>query len=347
MYSGRDADSVSHYYPYTDGMKISPLEKFAKVSRDGDYELDGWYRTRTLDENGKPVYSDKWNFSADSVTQSGLTLYAKWNANTVYTFEFVYFEDGEEKVAKKCEVAAGGKLGDVDSRDPLTYANYKGHTAIALYYDEQHTLPFDKDKPHPGGEVAAVKIYAEYIEGDYTLVGTAAELVAAAKNDFANVYLLNDIDMGGASLGFKKFKNRKFAGNGHKVSNFKLDYPQLKNDLAENPVTGYKDTLCASLFGNVQNSEISDVSFENVTIEINTFLSDITNICVAPLAFTSVNGTFKNVKVSGTVKCAALPVGLTALDVKIVSDRGVYVDGETGSETGCRFDIKLSNNENN
>lgn len=333
--------SVSHYYDYKDNLTIIDLndERFSKdgVTRDGGFTLEGWYKTKTTGEDGKAVYSDKWNFATDTVKKEGVTLYAKWEEPIIYSFDFIYFENGEEKIANSLKVNAGDKLGDVHTGSVLTYANYSGHTAIEVYYDKDFTRPFDDTVTHPGGEVStAVKLYAKYIEGSYTLVSTAAQL-RIAKN--GGIYLLNDIDMDGAKISFDNCK--QLVGNGFKISNFTVDYSVGRFDLVENLVDEKKDALCIALFGNPEGVEVKDVTFENITVTVDTFLSDVQHIYVAPLAVKATNSKFENVKVTGTFGYTAQTEGAyknfdSVLQVE--TEKGI-IQSNNSTETNCEYDI--------
>ena len=333
--------SVSHYYTVEEGgsCKITPLEKLSEggVTRDGGFELDGWYRTKTT-VGGEVEYSDRWNFDTDRVTREGVTLYAKWNSPIVYSFDFVYFdENGVEHIANSYKVNAGNKFGDVYRNDILTYANgYANHTAIAVYYDREHTVPFDDSVVHPGGEEStAVKLYVEYIEGSYTIVRTAAQLTAARAK---NIYLLADIDMEGKALSFDNFSGKKLLGNGYKISNFTVSYGNTRYDLVEDFEDDNKKSLCIAIFGNVDGATVKDVTFENITVKVDTFLSDIHKIYVAPLAASAKNSAFENVKVAGKF-------GYTAQTdeskIVFVTDRGAY-KSENSTFNGCEYDITLA-----
>lgn len=342
-YSGRETDSVSHYYDYSDNLKITPLDEIAEdvVKRDGGFTLDGWYRTKTTDASGKTVYSDKWDFSSDKVTKDGLTLYAKWNSPIIYSFDFIYFENGEEKVAKSCKVDEGNKFGDVWKNDVRSYANYAGHTAIEVYYDKDFTVPFDDSVPHPGGEVStAVKLYAKYIDGDFTLVSTAAQLRMANSN---SIYLLNDIDMDGAKLSFTNFKNKTLLGNGYKIYNFTLDYGNSKGNLTENLEDGKRNALCIALFGNADGATVKDVTFEDVTVTVDTFLSDIKKIYLAPLAVTAKDSKFENVSVKGSWGYTKRTENAFDIASTIVFEtaKGV-IESDNSTETGCTYEITLA-----
>ena len=333
--------SVSHYYEFKSGAPrtIKPLEdkSFSEdgVTRDGGFVLEGWYREKVT-ENGTTEYLNRWNFETDTVSDEGVTLYAKWNSPIAYTFDFVYFdENGEEKVAQSYKVNAGDRFGDVWKNDVLSYAGgYAGHTAVGVYSDPEHKIPFDDSIVHPGGEEStAVKLYVEYIEGSYSIVRTAAQLRMARSKD---IYLLADIDMEGAKLSFDNFKGKTLIGNGHKISNFTVDYSVSRNDLVEDFADETKKALCISLFGNSENVTVKDVVFEDITVTVDTFLSDVDKIYVAPLAVSSAGSTFENVSVKATFGYT----DRTTAEIVFVTDRGTYTN--IANEVNCKYEIILA-----
>lgn len=338
--------SVSHYYTLVDGQpcKIVALEDMpeGEVTRDGGFILGGWYKTKTTTD-GNTEYSDKWDFDTDTVTKDGVTLYAKWESPIVYSFDFVYIgEDGAEHTVQSYKVNAGNKFGDVYRNDVLTYANgYAGHTAIAVYYDAEHTKPFDDSVTHPGGEQStAVKLYVDYIEGSYTVVRTAEQLRLARSRD---IYLLDDIDMDGAKLCFDNFNGKTLLGNNHKISNFTVDYSSTRNDLVDLFDDGNK-SLCIAIFGNTERATVKDVTFENITVAVdNAYMAGISKIYVAPLAVRAKDSKFENVKVTG--KFGYTKKTANAFDIGTVlvlwTESGIYKP-ENSTEEGCRFDITLA-----
>ena len=338
--------SVSHYYTLVDGKsKITALEDMpeGEVTRDGGFILEGWYRTKTALEDGNAEYSDKWNFATDTVTKDGVTLYAKWESPIEFTFDFVYVdENGKEVIVSSRKVpGAGSYFGDVYKNDVLTYANgYANHTAIAVYYDAEHTKPFDDSVPHPGGEESyGVKLYVEYIEGTYSVVKTKEQLKDARSS---NIYLLDDIDMEGDALSFDNFNGKTFEGKGHTVSNFTLSYKSTRTDLVDLDDDGNK-SLCIAIFGNVEGATVRDVTFENVTVTVNnSFMSNLYKIYVSPLAVSAKDSTFENVTVTGnfgyTKKTAA---AYDIADVLVYwTESGIYKN-ENSTEEGCKYDITL------
>lgn len=342
--------SVSHYYTLVGGSsKIVALEEMpdSEVTRDGGFILEGWYRNKTTAEDGSTVYSDKWNFATDTVSAEGVTLYAKWEPPVVYSFDFVYIDaNGKEVVVSSRKVSEGKKFGEVYTGDVLNYANgYADHTAIAVYYDAEHTKPFDDSIAHPGGEESlAIKLYVEYIEGTYTVVKTKEQMKTATVLG-NNIYLLANVDMGGEELTFNKFSGKILEGNGHSISNFTVKSKSSKSDLVDLYGDGNK-SLCVAIFANLDGATVRGVTFENVTFKIdNTAMSDIHKIYVAPLAVSATNCKFENVEVTGKFGYTKRTASAFDIENDLVfwTESGIYNDlNENSTEEGCRYDITLA-----
>lgn len=266
------------------------------------YVVEGWYKTKTqtgTDEHGNAVYSysDKWNFATDKVGDEGVTLYANWKPAIKYTYQICWKNgDGTEvKIGSPYEVDAGKPF--VDTFGYVTGRSTKPNGYTFLKFVDENGNDWDNSFVHPGGDTdCEIKVYADYIEGDWTLVRTKSELKSASKKATANIYLLGDVDMEGDALNFGNFANRKFNGNGYSVSNFAINYDASKNGLVTD-VDGTPNVLYISLFGNTSNSVITDVNFTNVTLDVKTTFAQTSRIYSCPLCVNVTNSTIKNVKV--------------------------------------------------
>ena len=357
--------NVKHYYDYVEGLKITAPSK--DVMRDGDYTFEGWY-TGTADEDGQVSYGEKWNFETDTVPREGITLYAKWKAPLKYAYEFVYIdENDEEQSLHTSTVNAGNALGNVLS-DVLDGAVLKwipapsGYTAVGVYYDKDFSQEFDDsivpvERGEAGEELGdTVKLYVKLIEGDYTVVRSAAELTAAIKTP-KDIYLFNDIDLKGAAFNFYEFinfNNKTLLGNGKKIHNFTIKYSDVNSARLEDfeSESRNKNTaLHISLFGDVRNTTVKDVSFEDVTVTVTTGNKSVTKIYVAPLAVSATNSNFENVTVKAAFGYGTFPNGFGAnftfdaengryadenSKVIFVTEHGVYKN-ENSTETNCNF----------
>jgi uncharacterized repeat protein (TIGR02543 family) len=291
----------------------------AEITRSG-YHIEGWYRTKTQDGD-EIVYSDKWDFETDKVDEKGVTLYAKWKKNIYYTYDVCYLDkDGEVTVLGSYEVDTGDVFDD--------YLNFskKRYGFTALGYRTADGKEWDTSFTHPGGEESlTVQVFVEYIEGNYSIVSTASELKKNKKN---NIYLTADIDFGGEEFGFDNY-NKTLIGNGHTISNFKLQYQAGKDALMNDFVDETEKCLCISLFGNTKDATIENVKFENVTIEVSTTFSLTDKIYVAPLAVSMTNTKISGVTFTGTIGYIDLPKDFVMEDdLKVVTDAVYYKKDE-------------------
>lgn len=329
-------EPITQYYDFEEGSYNLISEPGVLSNKDityTGYTLDGWYRTKTV--NGDSVeYSGKWDFASDKVGSDGVTLYAKWSRNLSYTYNVCYLDDDGEKVTLGTySVSEGAKFSDY-----LKYAAKRtGYTALGFFDSEGNA--WDTSYTHPGGETdTAVDVYVEYIEGNYVLVSTAAQLTA---NRTGNIYLTADIDFGGANFsGFGDYKGT-FIGNGHTISNFNLNYSASRNDLVEDgDLSEEGGILCISLFGRASGAVIQDVTFTGVKINISTTLSTTKMIIVAPM-FIKVSGcTVTNVAYDGEIILSRLPSAFNEEDNLIVLTESAYYYKADGDKS--EIDVELT-----
>ena len=134
-------------------------------------------------------------------------------------------------------------------------------------------------------------MYVNYIEGNWKIVDSFEKLKSAL--DSGNVYLVADIDCGGAELHVSDDFNAIFEGNGFKVTNFTVP----KTGSAVNP-------RCAIFRRLATGAEIRNVSFENVTYRFFG-IADSASVKanVAALSVSLESGvTITNVSVKGTME---------------------------------------------
>ena len=276
------------------------------VTRQG-YLLVGWFKTKTV-EGDSVSYSDPWDFTTDKMGYEGITLYACWEKAIKYTYVIGYIDDAGEfqkvRSSSVYTVEKGDKLDDYSD-----YANKRsGYTALPESYDEvsKKWIPayydidgnkWNPDFTHPGDdENPEVKVVVKYIQGkNVAFVSTKEELKEAQNGNF---YLLNDIDMGGETLSFtsKGLARDKFIyGNGYTISNFTLSYEIDKDSLTSSFDEETPQTLYVALFGELQDSVIKDVTFENVTIDLGTKNSSTKGVYFAPIAVYAVDSVVENV----------------------------------------------------
>ena len=292
------------------------------ITRTG-YTLEGWY-TQKIGEGDNVSYEGKWDFEKDKVTSAGITLYAKWKKNIIYTYEVCYRDENDQTIHSlgSYEVNEGDSFNDY-------YASYfgnkrYGYTALEGLYTENDE-PWDESFTHPGGEVdTAVRVFLHYIEGNYVLVDSPRKLVG---NKNANLYFTCDIDFEGEAFsGFGDYKGI-IKGNGYTVKNFSLSYDNSKNGLVTDPDLNTEGgLLCISLFHSLKGASITDLNFSDFTIDIKAGYPGTKMILVAPLAMKMENSTLTNVTVSdATVTCTQLPSGFDKASALIVlEDQAMY-----------------------
>ena len=324
-------DKVSYVYKF-DGNKVDTLiiepNKFETEEKDmiqkNGYHIEGWYRTKVTNPDGTVEYKDKWDFSNDRMTIEGVELYAKWEINRVYTYELYYKDkDGNEVFLDKYEVSKGEKFSDKFMKN----TKVEGHTTLG-YLDEDGNK-WNSNYKHPGGDSdLAIKVYLDLIEGEYTLVNTAKKFTRAVSSG-ENVYLLCDIDLNGDEICFDSYSGI-IEGNGYTISNFEIDYDAkrsgLKGELDEN---GKLDTqanhVYISLFFELKDAIIRNVTFDNVTVDVNASYTNIKYLIVSPFAILSSNTTIENVEFNVNVKITKTPDGC---ETKIVTDSFFYKELE-------------------
>ncbi|MGN1041075.1 MAG: InlB B-repeat-containing protein [Candidatus Fimimonas sp.] len=331
-------DAIIQYYNFPEGSRqlIKPLG-YDYVTGDYDeeksgltyqgYVLDGWYKTKNADG----TYSDEWNFDADTVDENGVTLYAKWVDKISYEYE-IYDFDTREKISTKT-VNEGVSFSD------RYVPNRSGYTYLEKYDGEGNV--WGSQSPRPTAENPVVPVYVKYVQGDYTVVKTASDLVVAASQSNKSIYLFNDVDLGGAEICFTNF-TKEFRGNGHTVSNFKVLYEAGKSGLTPDFDDDSKNSLVISLFVSPDGANIHDVNFQNVSVDVNTTFSSTYKIYVAPLAVSANNTTVSNVTLQGNLTITKLPEAIVADSSLLVieyTNAFLYSQGSSVSESNFQLTV--------
>ncbi len=238
--------------------------------------LAGWY-TRDADGN-----YEQWNFESGRITlpegvysasEPVLTLYAVWLP--LFSVEYYNVNKPDELlVSEECMMGDTFKVpawdeatGTMKMNDFPKETRKAGFTFSAVYYDADKTKPVVGDViTHPGsanaaGEVenAVLKLYIDYVEGDWYHIYHADQLIANADSS-ANYILMADLDFTGkiwpSVFSTATFQGR-IEGNGHTIRNVTV----VQDQTAGNPIAG--------LFGTVGNAAVmQDVTFDNVTYRI-------------------------------------------------------------------------------
>ena len=322
-YQGSTLD-FENYYEFTDDQKhliYDPQELSGKSVSKESYSFDGWY---LAEEKEGIVYKEKWNFQTDEVLSETLDLYAKWNK---YTYLVCYYDDNNELVSVGSYFVDQGEK----FKDLKNYTKRQGYTLVG-YADENGNDLDVSTFSHPGDECEEVKIICKYIKGTFALVSTANELIL---NKGKNIYLTSDIDMTGkAAFSFDDF-NKIIIGNNHTIKNLTIKYSASKANLLPDFSDENKNSLMISLFGNMKNAKIQDVTFENVNVDIVTTLSTTYKIYLSPFAMSLENVELSNVKLKGSYKISKIPSSMSLDDVIVVKDQMWYICDDKSIIENC------------
>lgn len=295
------------------------------VTRSG-YTLEGWY----TDKN----YTKKWDFDKDQVSKEGITLYAKWKKNIIYKYNVCYYDKQNNlQIINSYEVQAGEKFND--------YLNYAKKRNDGLYtpirFLNESGEVWDENFTHPGGDSnLEINVIVEYIEGDFALVSTAEQL---RQNKNRNIYLLNDIDLGGEEFPLKDYRY-KLVGNGKTISNCIVTTNPTKYGLSVDHTQADQNSLYVSLFGNIKNATIMDVTFDNVVFEIKSTFTNTYKIYVSPICTKLENCIIDKVTINVTYKCVELPSGFDIEEnLVFVTDEAYLIDSGNNTVTNNKINI--------
>lgn len=326
-YCQNSKDRVSYLYSF-DGTKTETkiVDPNALESEDknritkSNHHIEGWYRTKTTNPDGTVTYSDKWDFENDKMTIEGVVLYAKWEINRVYSYELYYKDsEGKDVFLDSYEVSEGETFYEKSMKNRTV----EGYTSLG--YLDEFGNPWDEDFAHPGGDSdLAVKIYLNLIEGEFTVVSTRRQLTSAlSKNE--NIYLLNDIDFEGRAICFDEYTGL-FEGNNFKLYNFEVNYDSSKGGLkgSLDDLEGSMDHLYISLFFELKDAIIRNVTFDEFTIDVNTSFSLVKYLIIAPLAISATNVQLENVVLNGSIVYTKLPNA----EITVILDDYWYQDIE-------------------
>lgn len=242
----------------------------------GGYEFTGWYKTENCDP------SSKWNFDTETVNSEKITLYAGWKKAIVYTFGLYYVEGDKEVKLGEYKVDEGEKFNDRRN----TANTRAGYTFLGYYSDKAMTAAWDNTTVHPGGDTdTEIPVYLKYMEGVWKFATDLSSLKSALSAG-QNVQIMNDIDCGGAELGFGLYSGI-IEGNGYTVSNFTVES------------SGTLRKSCFIFSGLGEGAQIKNVSFKGVVFKMFGTATATGGIQIAALAKNATGATVDNVTVEG------------------------------------------------
>lgn len=250
------------------------------------YFLAGWYAERTeagTDENGNTLYTygKKWDFEEDLLEvdknktytseEPVLTLYAAWVP--LFEIEFYSLATGEYvnsyvyNPTTVTEIKLPTWNEETGAVEMYKFPINDGYTFNGAYLDAAGTQAVTTEVvAHPGtvnqetgtAENSVLKLYVDYIEGEWYRIYTAEQFVDNASVN-GNYEICADLDFSDenwpSSLMYGNF-NGSIKGNGHVFKN--ITFAQTNNSKVN-----------AGLFGTLtEKASISDVTFENVAFTI-------------------------------------------------------------------------------
>lgn len=321
---------IKQYYEFDEGSKrlIKSPEVLAKTSvLKSGYTLEGWYKDAD--------FTNKWNFEKDEVPLDGITLYAKWDKDIKYSYNVCYYDENNEVIVLGSYPVKEGEVFD----DWRNFAEDRKNYTPLKFVDSDGLL-WDSTFKHPGGESdLAINVFVEYIEGDFELVSTAKELKNARTK---NIYLLNDIDLEGEDFSFSSY-SKIFKGNGFTVKNFKVSVIGNKTSGVDDHLDSSIKAVYGSLFGNLNNATITDVTFENVEFVVDIGYDLITKVYISPLCVNMTNTTVKNVSVTANYSIKKIPNNFDLNNLIIVNEDCIIKKDESSVEN---TKLEISKGEN-
>lgn len=320
--SGDRARTELHQFAQSGSIIVAPGDHLYSgdvPARDG-YTLGGYYRG-SKDADGTIHYdlTKKWDFQKDKVT-GDLTLYAYWLKN--YKLVVHYGTNFSRQLEVNVPQDENGVAGSV-SRPSIT-----GYTPIAYYADRKgaetknpaKVVTFPYAPPALSAEKQVVDVWVDALEGTFQLVRTASDFTVY---NGTNVYVMNDIDFEGRTISFPDDYTGAFYGNGHTLSNFRVER-----------TTDAKSDAPLGLFNRLMTgARIEDVTFRDFTLEITTINRGKSTTIGALAGYLQTGVTLSKVTLSGTVFCDLVSPDQTTTDPFI----GRRADGATPPQD-CKYD---------
>ncbi len=270
------------------GLKPGDRNDFASMSFSGYYCDNKWYLPQldaegniVKDEDGIVALGEEWDFETMRVT-ADVTLYA----NLVQKVEMKFVDSQTGDVVK---TISDGEPGKTRNKPSSRQQPSKDNSTLYEYYaDAECTQVFSW--PYTFGK-DDVTVYVKFIPGRWTIVKTAQEFVSALLGG-GNIYVDADLDFSDVKWSVVETLNVTVNGNGHTISNIKIDHTFNRNNTA----------YCA-LFGALgEKANVYDLTFSNVSITAEVTLSG--EYKLAMFACGAVEGAkVSNVKVYGTINC--------------------------------------------
>ena len=243
-FNENDTKTVMDVYYKPDSYIISSQQEKFSVNRIF-YDFDAWYYGQ-LDGEGKPVLDKDGNLILTSKKlgdkekiAAGEHKYvgAKWNAKVA--LEIYLVADGFDVTSGDTVYKNGDKLKTVNFGSDKYYGlsektdavAAKDATFLSFYSDEACTNPITSVAKPGEANAENVKIYAKYLQGKWTVVRNATNVVTMFNNSSngGNYYLFTsepngEIDCTGRKISLSSYNfNIKIEGNGVTIRNLKFE----------------------------------------------------------------------------------------------------------------------------
>ncbi len=277
------------------------------ISRD-DYEFVGWYYVE-LDENGEPVkdangeiiLGEAVDFSKPLQENEHWTVAAAWTALSKVKVQLVCEEGATLSVSDTLSYKNGDVIKEYSFTSTgivqsTTNAPIKvvenAYSFVEFYADEACTTKVEW--PIQKGE-EDIFIYAKYIEGNWKMLKEAddvKDMLGDTSLSSNRYYLVNDIDCSVLTRAISptlKF-NCELQGNGHTISNLKVEKTRLSN------------ASKTSIFGELgETAVIENVTFDNVTVRYETMPNAFVETYLVCTAI-NVNAKINNVTINAQME---------------------------------------------
>ena len=295
----------------------------------------------TFEADGKVSYSGKTG------DENLVRLYACWATNVSYEYNVGYVDDNGSfvklaTVETLVDIPFGEEKSTIEKKE---LDKREGYTSLGRYYKYDAAAEGGKGEEltddfvlEQSKEDVSLDIVADYIKGDYRVVREAKDITSNASVDKkANrmLYLMNDVDFGGARVDFKIYNGIK--GNGHKLSNFTIRVTDRKT---EGNFDGSENYFVeVSMFGDIDGGEITDVTVENVSIGVRAQGDSIRQVYFAPLCMRAKNAKLANVTFTATKFVVFSDHELSDADYFKDSEFVYYTKDDGTVVSGCTFSV--------
>lgn len=286
-YVDADTGDIVFSKNLTEDSPIQPLSGAAEqlIVKDG-YTLFDYY----ADDTGTVLYDFSSYVHAD-VVPTNRELFAQLQQEFPdYIVDYDYqapVEQPDEEEAEQADPEPDlyiNKLGyDITTEDPEIRAAIRARKDEIIHESIGYYIENTADKV----------VYLKYIEGNYLRVtdreqfkqGSSYTLTGGADG----LILLADIDFSDVALDPADVLSGAIYGNGHTISNLSMTVTSRKADMS--------DEKQAGLFTQLKDAEISDLTIENLEININ--VRSGTHVTVGALAVEAENSRLRDVHFNG------------------------------------------------